>query len=461
MNLFTRNPEFRRNLWLEFSPQRLFLMPMVILLALLVIGKFGARNDRTLPETILWLSLIGFGGLTIIWGSMQAGNALGHEFADGTWDSQRMSSLTPWQMTWGKLLGGTLYAWYGGGIFLLAALLAAAMQENGNFADVLRTVAGLTLLALLLQTLSVVRMLLPWQRTPGKAQGRGGVIGALILLWILGSLLFSLLLEGMERHSPSWFPSGILWYGMKPDAYLLLLTLFALTVWAVIGLWQLMRRELLLKNRPWWWLAFLLFWVFWGAGFVRDRTGWFVLFAACALLAWASVYLLIFCERKDQAFWIRFIAAWRRRDGASLQHLLPNWLVSLALALLLSLVALFLILALRKDGAAFYRGLLFLVSLLAFVLRDTAWILWLNLAPGARRADSAALISLAVAYGVLPWLGSSFFLPLPFLKNNWDIFSYSGIGPGAVKALAAHLAFTVAALWLLYARFHKTFLAER
>ncbi|MDR1349778.1 MAG: hypothetical protein LBJ59_03155 [Zoogloeaceae bacterium] len=455
MNALTQNPEFRRNLWLEFSPQRLFLMPAVILLTLFVISKFSVGNGKTLSEIILSLSLAGFIGLTAVWGCVQTSNALGHEFSDGVWDSQRMSSLTPWQMTWGKLLGGSLYAWYGGGILLLVALFAAgAGTTKWSFPDVLRGCVGLALLALLMQTLSMMRTLLLWQRHPGKTRGRVSIIGALILFWLLGSFFVSFFMGKIrDTHIQ---PIDLLWYGgMKAGMDFMLLSLFALAVWAVIGLWQLMRRELLLRNRPWWWLTFLLFWMLWSAGFITQLEQgqekiWAIFFVFSAALTWMSVYLLIFLEKKDQAFWIRLIAAWRRRDSELLQHLLPNWLVSFALALVFSLIALLLAL---PELRLFSSGLLFLVSIVAFVLRDTAWILWLNLAPGARWPDGAALVSLAVAYGILPQISARLFLPSP--SKAW--FQEATFTAYLTAPLTIHLVFAAAALWLLYSRFRKTF----
>jgi hypothetical protein len=448
-----QNPEFRRNLWLEFSPQRLVLMPLVILLVLFVIGKFDEDNTA---KTILTFSLLGFAGLTVIWGCIRAGNALGQEFSDGAWDSQRMSSLTPWQMTWGKLLGGALYAWYGGGILLLIAFFAAgaASAETGwRFAGVLRGCVGLALLALLAQTLGMMQTLLLWQRHPGKARGYIGIIGLLVFLWMFGGFFSGLFGNSIMKMLRG--DSDLSWYGMEAGADFMLLSLFALVVWAVIGLWQRMRRELLLRNRPWWWLAFQLFWMAWGAGFITqlgEEQRWAFFFAFCAVLTWASVYPLIFFEKKDTAFWIRLRAAWQRRDGALLQHLLPNWLVSFALALVLSLLALLL------SGPDHLANKLFcLISVTAFVLRDTAWILWLNLKPGARRPDGAALVSLAVAYGVLPWLSARVFLPL--MWERMEIFTswkhtLSSVS-GSLAILALHILLAAAALWLLYARFNE------
>ena len=247
----------------------------------------------------------------------------------------------------------------------------------------------------------------------------------------------------------------IFWYGMEMGVDFMLLSLFVLVAWVVAGLWQRMRRELLLRNRPWWWLAFLLFWISWSAGFFMRAAEkvWTFFFAAWAALTWMSGYALIFSEKKDAAFWIRFRAAWKRRDGELLQHLLPNWIVSFALALVLTFIALSL-----SGSGSFFRGLLCLVSLTAFVLRDTAWILWLNLKPGARHPDGAALVSLAVAYGVLPWIDALLFLPMMDVKRRWwSLSSWDFSSNATALALAIQILFAAVTLWLLHNRFRETF----
>ena len=113
------NPEFRRNLWLELTPYRLVGMPMILgallFLAYLLDGRqYSAGVART--------ALILFSLLAFLWGTRLASEALITEIREHTWDSQRMSVIGPWSMTWGKLLGSTIYPWYGALICLLVYL---------------------------------------------------------------------------------------------------------------------------------------------------------------------------------------------------------------------------------------------------------------------------------------------------------------------------------------------------
>ena len=85
------NPELRRNLWLQLSPQRLIAAPVAL-------GIVFGLGWLTAPQ---WLSSI---GLTIFylligfWGTRRAADTLAEETAGGTWDGQRLSSLGAWAM---------------------------------------------------------------------------------------------------------------------------------------------------------------------------------------------------------------------------------------------------------------------------------------------------------------------------------------------------------------------------
>jgi hypothetical protein len=91
-------------------------------------------------------------------------------------------------------------------------------------------------------------------------------------------------------------------------------------------------------------------------------------------------------------------------------------------------------------------------------VRDIAWILWLSIAPGARRANGAALVSLVIAYALLPFLGRPLFLPsLPgFGELGHNLPEHLDRWPAAVYVLSP-LIQAALALWLLRHRWRKVF----
>ena len=139
------NPEFKRNLWLEFSPQRLLLMPLMLaLIAALTI--FLSEQDNASSNLHLVFSILG-GLLAVGWGSFAVMHSINSEISERTWDQQRLCSLTPWQMAWGKLLGASAYAWYGALLCAAVALVTGLLGPNPIRAVILLVAAILGTLA--------------------------------------------------------------------------------------------------------------------------------------------------------------------------------------------------------------------------------------------------------------------------------------------------------------------------
>jgi hypothetical protein len=444
-----RNPEFQRNLWLELSPTRLLLMPALIALLLFVVsaGLPKSMSSEAIAQFLLNLSLGCFMLLTVLWGTSLAQSSLTREFSEGTWDNQRMSGLTPWQMVWGKLLGGSIYAWYGG-VILLTVMAVLAAMTGMPWGRILFYGAGLISLAVLFHAAIMLCDLTFWHKNSGMK-----VVMRPRLLILFSLLAVPTVISYMMSDTASIVWWGKNWRFMDIVVY----TLIPMTFWTLVGLWQAMRRELLLHNHPWWWLAFMVFWMFWVAGFMKKDWGWLdwwgEFFGISAMLAWFGLYLQLFSERKDQGAWLRIIAAWKRHDISLMQHLLPLWTINAALVLVLSLITLLI----AQHGDSLSKLFAFL-GIVALMTRDITWTLWLNLAPNARRADGAALVSLLVFYWLLPMFGSllpspgnALFPSLPFLvRIVFDDISRT-------MAVFSMLTQAIAALWLFHGRWRKFF----
>ena len=109
------NPEFRRNMWLEFSLHRLIATPVVITLLLALVA---AASNKDWLANLSGVSAWGFGLAVLLWGTQLVAASVSAEARERTWDTQRMSAIGPWAMTWGKLLGAPAFAWYVGLILL-------------------------------------------------------------------------------------------------------------------------------------------------------------------------------------------------------------------------------------------------------------------------------------------------------------------------------------------------------
>lgn len=91
-----RNPEFQRQLWLNWRPS---LLAWSLGLSLLILAlPFALSSAKGLPGTLSMTAIAGLYLAAIIYGSVLAGRSLAEEASQNTWDWQRLSVLTPWQM---------------------------------------------------------------------------------------------------------------------------------------------------------------------------------------------------------------------------------------------------------------------------------------------------------------------------------------------------------------------------
>lgn len=419
------NPEFRKNLWLEFSPTRLLAMP-ILLCALFFLTWL--TDDHAFGPTTRSVSLGAFVALCFLWGTHQAGESAAREFRERTWDWTRLSAIRPWPLAWGKLFGSTAYSWLGGFFCLLVHLLASPpdLADNG------RRVALLVLGALLCQGAALLSALQP--QSADRESSRSRAAGGLILAFFFVSpFLSSLRATGT-----------VSWYGAEAPARDFTIASAALFLgWILVGIHGRLRDEFRMRTLPFAWCGFVAFLMFYVEGFARGATSvppGAAAFATAALLA----YCTVFFERKDPVSLRRLVEAgragrWRRVAEGAPCFVLTLPFVLAAAAAVASDPGPVLV---EAAGAAGARALV--LAVVAFLLRDVALVLHLNLGSGPRRADLFALLCLGALYGLFPGilrsLGSeaatALFWPRP---EHWP-FSLAGA------------AFSAAAMTLLAVR---------
>ena len=180
-----------------------------------------------------------------------------------------------------------------------------------------------------------------------------------------------------------------------------------------------MGDELQVRSTPWGWTAFTIFLIAYGNGFsaffslVDDPLTWRMWLAF--VISLCACYLMMFLDPKNTVRFRSMIAALQGHDIRLSISLCPAWLRSIVLAVALGLLACLSLqfantdLFLLPDPFAFSeimrapsKGVIFGLSILAFLIRDVALILLLNLRPARKRADMAAIFYLIFAYGILP-----------------------------------------------------------
>ncbi len=397
------NPEFQRNLWLELPPHRLVAMPAVLVLAFFAAWLAGGSPSFAGAAQVLIALLL------IIWGGRLAAESVLSEVIGNTWDSQRMSAITPWEMAWGKLLGSTAFMWYGS----LWCLIAFLASPHGHLGTVIR----LLLAGVEAQALALVLSMMLIRGEPVNLRFQVTVAQSLTVLVML-PFLFATVINR---------PEPIHWYGatLSADGFIAMSQLVFIG-WTVLGVYQLMRGQLQYPTRSVSWLLFVVFAVVYLAGFdsflrytvlagmpTPAVTRLYTAFC-CAV---ALTYLCALVEPKSPARlmrWLSLIGDRRVLHGA---RLAPTWIATLVVAMLAAVLTVVNIIGLNGLGAPLPAGPLSLIAaILLFAVRDLAAFHYLVLTSPGGRGPLAIAVYLLGVYFLLPVLLSAvrldFLLPL-------------------------------------------------
>ncbi|HEX4534921.1 MAG TPA: hypothetical protein VH000_11865, partial [Rhizomicrobium sp.] len=298
------NPEFRRNLWLELTPRRAILMAVILALIFVAVALSGGKDylPSSAAETLYYL-------IVVFWGSRNAALSVVGEIRDRTWDSQRLSSITPGAMTWGKLFGATIYNWFGGAI-CLALMFAYTLSHHGTAAAVIDLFYFLEI-GVIAQAAAMLASLAAVNR--GQKHSRFE-----IFLYQLAGLLAALAVfyvwqaadpEGMARLGAP-LTDTIVWWGQPfPPRGFLLASLALFTAWVLVGCYREMRTELKMPNGSLVWLGFLVFIGLYIAGFdawlsqdsqMADWNPVALRLALAATTFCVLTYIMVLLEPKDR-----------------------------------------------------------------------------------------------------------------------------------------------------------------
>jgi hypothetical protein len=431
------NPEFQRNLWLEASSRRLAWLGLVLAVIYAAVAYASQSHVEGPGPSLAIAGLTVFGVCALIWGGRAAAGSVLGEVADRTWDFQRLSALTPWTMTWGKLFGATSLAWCAALSGLVIHAISAPPQSLGwNLLFMLG-------LALMFQALSLAAALIGVRkaRAEGRAARAGGVLGGIILGLILLSGLAGTagFQHGAGLSNAGWLlKSGgfASWWGLDvPAETFRALSMAAFAAFSLAAAWRLMRLELQMRNNPVVWGAFLLFVVVWIAGFPGpEGPGSSVVSAALAM--GLAAYAAAFAEPADRLKLRAFTGLVRRGDIRAAAGVAPASVLPFLFALFLTLLAA----ASPGGGDAGGRT----AALLAFIFRDLGVIVFFRFGPRPQRGDFGALIALFVLYGAGSVIGAGM---------DWSDGKalFQPLGGSALVAIVSGLVQGVIA-WVLAAR---------
>jgi hypothetical protein len=433
------NPEFQRYLWLEMSFHRMVAVP-VILLAVFGLAYLLSDSDALwgMASTSYWMVIV----LGVLWGARSASEAVVSEVQEGTWDQQRLSSLGPWSMTWGKLAGSTVFTWYAVAPCLLVLAIGAATRVA-----LVDAVGHALLLAAIVFFAQAVGLLASLHLA---ARGTAVTRRAAMSLHLVGLAAAAPMLFVSMAGFFDGFAGSVDWFAWEVSTRsFACASVGAFTFWAVLGCHRLMRAELQLPNAPWVWIGFVSFCMVYGAGLAwradgmpgtapgAGDTALAAALIAAHLVALGLGYGMLFVEGKDPVVLRRLLRELARGEVREALTLAPRWSCVIPLALLTALA----------SAAVPGSGTVLCASTLVFFVRDAGLVVWLNLGPRRHRADAAALFYLILLYGLAPAIIATAFDVVPF---GWLVPAAQGsvllaVLPGALQAAALWLA--VRARW--------------
>lgn len=390
------NPEFQRQLWLQFSVSRLVVAP--VLLSLIMLGIYWmSEGDLSAYSSIAMTGGMLFIFFTIVMGANAAGNSMVEEINEHTWDQQRMNAMTPWSMVWGKLFGSTAFAWYCGAWCLVFAVPAAL--ANPTHAAVWRFTAIAILVSLLVQTvvLTVQLQMAHFKRAIAK-RGNLPIVFAAIL-WIAIPIITN---STQDIHQE--------WWGYTFERVnFSLLSLVLFTVCAMVMVWRSMAEALLVRQWPWGWPVLALLINTYISGFASEQRG-IVWCVSALLVSVVFTYLSLLSDKPSVPHWKRIVTRFEGGQWKIAIQSLPRWVSTLLLAFPLALLVTglpnleYLDLfppSLQGDAAGVW---LHAMVVWLILLRDAALGLAIGFMAERHRRTISFIVVMMVLHGLLPWL---------------------------------------------------------
>ena len=413
--------------------------------ALAVCAAAGYAVAHTTGSWKDYLSAVTFMqfNMLVFYGAICAAKSVTQERAERTWDFQRLTPLSSFELAAGKFFGAPVFPWFLFACMLPGGLLAVCLAPG----EVSWLFASRFLVGLSCALLAMAAGLLSSSYDDTGGSGLGHLAGPLVGLAGIGAL--NAAYRVLERWgSPYGQPVTFYGYsfGEGLSVFFMAATFLAFGAWAFLGARYRIGRDLLEKRRLWRLPAFLAFLAWYVAGFCFPQvsaTGGDLL--AALLLPCLVVYMAAFLSSERREYWRRWLAkenAARRLDQA------PAWLKGSA-----SVLAVAAVLILCSNGGALspekINGRYFLLFPL-FMLRDLFFLQWCRFS-ASRRPEIMALAYLALAYALPGIMLKAAKMPelLPLC------IPYAQAGLNAFANLAGPLAQVLVMGWLLYKKVRK------
>lgn len=393
------NPEFSRNVWLELSMNRLILMPVILLFIFFIVFISNNQIQEQMKLLKFWSSGI-FIFLICVWGTKLASETIINEINDHTWDSQKLTLLSPLAIVFGKLFGSTIYQWYGGLVCLLVFIISSMYSPNVLVS--LKTAFLLIVIGLFTHSAVMSASLLSIKKNKNNTKTKSTPI-------FMVGLLLAFFLTSYSLGLISVVSQKINWYGVQYQvSNFLLFSLLFFLLWNFVGLLQNMKQEFRFSTGIIVWIIFLVSMNLYLYGLIPNipqinrAESFLFAFGISLLFNLTITYIMLFIEPKYIVDFRLLLDTIKKNDWYKFQLNLPLWFVSLVFSVLSGIVFFILSLFLKSNIQGEAYSLFFPLNLLLFAFRDILLLIFFNLTPNSKRADLTAIFYLLLLYGLIP-----------------------------------------------------------
>lgn len=385
------NPELQRNFYLEFSNARLIGMPAFLAV---IFSLTYLMDGDTLGKITAFVAMALFIVIVLFWGTKQVTESVFEELRSNTWDIQRTSAISPWSLAWGKLLGSTLFTWYGGLLCLLVYGLSESSSETVVLTLIFNIIAGI-----LCQSLSLLVSFFSFQYKPNINSSFSAIFSLLLLVYII-PLMFDVKED---------FYESILWFGTHYNqAYFISISLIVASMWAMTGIYRLLSEELQIRSTPWVWVLFVCSVIIYLTGMINidaqlaEQGFWLNLMRVGFVLCMMMSYLLLFINQNSPLQLRKLYLYGNQKQWLKVWQEVPCWLVCVFMALPFMLVLSFIGPVDKIAQFSLYPVVLYLL-----MIRDVTLVLYFSYAENPKWAISLTLLSMISLYGLLPAIFNS------------------------------------------------------
>ncbi len=436
-------PEFKRQIWLRFSPFSLAIVPILLFCvfglsytahlvhveAIELERALRGQQDLMFSDphwtnkTLFLLPISLFLAL-YVYGALEASGSFTKELGNKTWDWKKTSAIHPLHLVVGKLLGTTSYVWYVAAWLIVGVLVTYGHMFEGqgarividepiprsaypDFMDMVKLVFVIVVPAFFIQLFAVYGSLqnLAFKRKGTFMSAVVAFCGGLYLHNFLVSLLDIKIYSSLASQATSalgqmttieWFSLTLSWNEF------VLWTLGYALVCVCIALYRLTRKELNFQSYPFVFLAFLTSLSIVWAGLMNDEAQTFSSFKPYIpvfVIFFIASYKMILYSSSDISAYQRFVVALKQKNPKRVLETLPVWFLTLPVPIIS------VVMWATLSGNDFnLNAFTFLVSLILFMVRDGIVQHILLLGNRYKRGGMMLLFYYLFVYFIFPYL---------------------------------------------------------